>query len=240
MAEYRGADLDEKLSIQAVIDRKVEPCKEIIDASEIDEAAVLDAIATYKKNISNYVKNGSGYIDSIRATLEATNSNRFYNGDEAATRISDLNLAKDNLANMEENNSLINEEEISSTIKKYNEELKNLKKGAKLKLLRIAADEYNAENSNDSTAHIKNTSTSQQRFDYLGERQDYTDHGVRTQSIIKISDINEEGIATYKYVYYDYINYWGIIKGNWWPATILDDDVDALEKKLKERNRMPY
>lgn len=81
-----------------------------------------------KKIFQIMLKMEAGYIDSIRATLEATNSNRFYNGDEAATRISDLNLAKDNLANMEENNSLINEEEISSTIKKYNEELKNLKK----------------------------------------------------------------------------------------------------------------
>lgn len=173
MAQYRGSEDYEKLSIANVLNNSVTPNKYVLYAKKIDKNFISTTISTYKTNLNSFVDNGTGIIGNIIETLKSTqNSKRFYTGEVAQERIADLNLTKDNLLELKEKNNLIDEEEIQNVIDQYNEKLVELKKGARMTLLKATADDYN------NGKHVRESATSQQRFDVLGEGQElYHDKG---------------------------------------------------------------
>lgn len=207
--------------------------------SEIDEnkvVSLMNNLSTIKGMKDRFVADR----DEIEKILAETNSNAFYNGEEAQTNRQRMQEVEQDLeiltTKIDEMSNMI------SIIKEYNECVRKIKAAQKLQLLIAISDKINEEAEGCRATYqyreeSRKESTNYQRGFSAGGG-DLT--GTFITSEAKTDDSgNTEYVNTIHYV--AYINYWGLIpwgKGKG-PGNILefwrwgDDDENKLASKLR-------
>lgn len=199
--------------------------------------AARDAI----KPLGTTVNDNYNYIDE---ETNKTNSNAYAKGTQARIDKEKLNTIKErvnDVAEMVLDQDMLNQ--ISDDVKKYNEKLKELKKGARLKLLQKKADEINRV--------YKEISHTDKQYDvpagatrYAPRNYSYTSDGkykFEVKYTLKSTDSNGAKHYNMRTEKHAYINYWGWIKSDWGIFKIFDDDVKTLEQKIRDVGEsLPY
>lgn len=239
MAEYRAGNDDEKLSIKSVLEETADDSDlSVLYASKIDVGAAEQAIDDYLSKVNENAKQAKEEISEVESILAGTNSKRFYSGETASNNIKNLQTASANMDTLLEKNNAIDKENIINVINQYNEKLKQLKKKCRLKYLQKAADDYN------NGRHIKSTQELKVQKDYCSPAGDYKhSKGFVEYNITYNNETYEDGIAyiSYTLTKYDYINYWLWLTGDGPISSLGDDNVNKLEKKIKDRlGDLPY
>jgi len=227
---------DQDLSISSVLSGKVTPNEKLLYASKLDWIKTKDTIIELKETSATHINKTNELITNVNSVLASTNSNRFYSGEEAQLHIKDINKISTDMEEIQNHINNINESDIGFVISKYNIELNKLKKGAKLTMLKEAADKWNA------GKHVDRVEEQQLPYDSSipleGEHKyafkDFVDHEVKIVG-------TKDGITTIKTTYYKYINYWKWFTGEFWPFDLLDDNESTLEAKFLEYGvSLPY
>ena len=124
----------------------------------------------------------------------------------------------------------------------YNNTIKKLKKGLKLKLLQAKADEINERSivRGGTQSTTISVPSDQWLYDYS-----YNSDGIWKYKIhYSFKEMSEDGMSNIfiqSIEKHEYINYWGWIKSSWKPFTIFDDDIDELAGKLEALGyALPY
>lgn len=243
--EYEVQD-DQKLSIESVLNETTDPGDvSILYASKIDPAAAEQTIDDFIANVKSSVDSATVKIDEIEGILAATQSNSFYSGADAQKNIENMMAAKNNLEYIVTLGNSIDKEGIMSIINLYNEKLSVLKKKCRLKYLQKAADAYN------EGRHVLSNEIKQSQLTSAPTKEgdNYHEKGF-VQSHIDIIERKVEytqgqksagGYVKYREIKYDYINYWCWLTGDSWIEKLLDDSVEDIERKFKDRNlELPY
>ena len=261
-------NLTQQLSIADVVD------KQDLSWANTKESllAILQAlpISEYETRINNEtVKSGidesKGRVENVfarfRDVLNRTNSKRLNTSTEAVNSEKKLQTISAKVDGLEEAVDNYLKEDVIAKIEEYNEKLKELKRGAKIKLLRMEADRinelakagtgyphdgkqnvhYEGENSPPSDRQIdKNT------WRHYNSREPYqVDYWPPTNAT---RSTTPQKITKYKGTYTDlkYINYWGTINSidKWYDCKLFnwqDDDVNELEARFIElKLDLPY
>ena len=239
----------EYLSIKDVLGNSVELSNHILYAKYIKKSDFSHLFSDLKTKINSNKIDIDRDIESIENNLKSTNSKRFYNGEEAQKEISELKNIDTTLGDLDKIVTSINNnlEEIANTIDRYNKNLKELKKGARFKLLKQTADAYNKKRIRKGSKYkavSSNVNISEGDYPYSFEHPiaagtlDFP--SFRVCDTPKSYDVYKTNV-TYTRQDYDFINYWCWFTGESFPFNILDDNVEALENKILSKGEsLPY
>lgn len=234
----------EVLSMSSVINGNVELNADVLYASYMKYSDFTSEVSNLQSDLSTHVNSISGELDYINTTLSSTGeSKQFFTGEEAQKNITDVNSVNDTIENVNSTIKSLESLGIESDIETYNKNLEAMKNGARLKLLRIGADEYNSSKTVKDVQHLSNMTGNITAGDhYYKGFVDYT-----------ITDIKDNGKGRdglgcdYTKTNYDYINYWGWIKSDpddwhYWLTGLADiKDIDKFEEKFIEKGiPLPY
>ena len=233
--DYSGQHLTihdvETMSKKDILDKYGEY---LLYETDIDVAALEEQLLAAKQTAGLAKEQMDTTSAAIEGTLKATNSKYLSESDSATEDFNNMKTATTDIGSIFD--KLNDEVVIANMIERannFNATLKELKKGARLKLLQKKADQINA------AARVVSKSTSY--IDYPTESWPY-DSSYSSEDIYKISThytyikMNDDGwtnrfrVDTTKT---EYINYWGWIKSDFFLFTIFDDDIAKLEGKIK-------
>lgn len=240
--EYEVQD-DQKLSIESVLNETTDPGDvSILYASKIDAAAAEQTIDDFIANVKSSVDAATVKIDEIEGILAATQSNSFYSGADAQKNIENMMAAKNNLEYIVTLGNSIDKEGIMSIINLYNEKLSVLKKKCRLKYLQKAADKYNEGKHNPTTVTYTQEASGIPMEGEHKHSKGFVEYTIKYKKFIAPQYGEQSpGKIEYEKTSYDYINYWFWLTGDSWIATRLDDSIEDIERKFKDRNlELPY
>lgn len=240
--EYEVQD-DQKLSIESVLNETTDPGDiSILYASKIDPAAAEQTIDDFIANVKYSVDEATVKIDEIEGILAATESNSFYSGADAQKNIENMMGAKNNLEYIVTLGNSIDKEGIMSIINLYNEKLSVLKKTCRLKYLQKAADDYNKGKHKLKTETLIGKIPGVPTEGEHKHKKGFVEYTIKYLQYITPQCAGEQDVKVkYEKTSYDYINYWFWLTGDSWIATRLDDSIEDIERKFKDRNLdLPY
>lgn len=240
-----GVNDDEKLSIESVLNGTADESDlNVLYASKIDVTEAEKKIDDFISDIKSSVNDATEKIDDIERILALTNSKRFYLGSTAKKNIDNMSQARGNLENLVKKSNAIDKEEILKVINNYNEQLAILKKKCRLKCLQAKADEYNNEHHVESTN--EKTCSATRIPPYEGDRYDLKGNVTSNIKYLETPcrEFGSQALSKdLKYVetVYDIIEYWRFLPGDDWFSSLLDENVEELEKEFKDRGlELPY
>lgn len=143
-----GGDDGSKLSMDSIINKTCPLNEYVLYAEFMDSAPAVSAF----ENLQTALGEGSNsqlLIDDIAAVdtmLSATESNRFYLGEEAQLNITNMHNISETVSSLREKVAAFDTTQLSADISTYNANLAELKKDARRDLLKARVSELNGMN----------------------------------------------------------------------------------------------
>lgn len=247
-ARDTGTDYGVLLSIQDVLTKSgeelgstKEDLQHIIYARPIDtkNASMINTLLTDIDGNKTIVDQCyEGFYD----TVDQTGSGAYSTGDTAVQNKEKIQGIQNNLKDVRDCINTLKEKNISNVISAYNEKLKQLKEGAKRKLLVLAAEEVNEAARKGTSKYV--VSSGYEEFPeskYPVDKEVFgADQYVRYSNIKRVQETRSKADGTPEIVYkntctatyYVYLKYWG-----WWPGdfwTLFDWDEEKILKKFRQ------